>query len=197
MVRDILIWPDPRLKEKAKPVAAVDDALRKLIDDLFESMYAAEGVGLAAPQVGALQRVVVIDASPRQEGQKPIALVNPVILNPKGKATWTEGCLSIPGEAEEVDRAELVTVQALDREGKRIEIVDATGLLSIAIQHETDHLDGTLFVDHLSSLKREVIRRRMKKLKQDIAEGHDPRKEPGFPGAPGSDDEGEGEQPAL
>jgi peptide deformylase len=187
MVRDILIWPDPRLKEKAQPVAKVDDQLRKLIDDLFETMYSAEGVGLAAPQVGALQRVVVIDASPRQEGQLPLALVNPVILNPRGTTTWAEGCLSIPGETEEVERAEIVTVQALDRDGKRIEVVDATGLLSIAIQHETDHLDGTLFVDHLSSLKREVIRRRMKKLKQDIAEGHDPRLE----------ENDEVEQPAL
>ncbi len=186
MVRDILIWPDPRLKEKAQPVGQVDDAVRKLIDDMFETMYAAEGVGLAAPQVGILQRIVVIDASPRQEDQKPLALVDPVILNPRGEVTWNEGCLSVPGENEEVDRAEFVTVKALDRDGRRIEIADATGLLAVALQHETDHLDGTLFVDHLSSLKREVIRRRMKRLKQEIAEGKDPRTA-----------EGDGERPAL
>jgi peptide deformylase len=186
MVRDILIWPDARLKEKAKPVARVDDAVRKLIDDLFETMYAAEGVGLAAPQVGVLQRIVVIDVSPRQEDQKPVALINPVILNPRGEVVWNEGCLSVPGENEEVERAEMVTAQALDRDGRRIEIADATGLLAVALQHETDHLDGTLFVDHLSSLKREVIRRRMKKLKEEIAEGKDPRTA-----------EHEGERPAL
>lgn len=173
MVREILIWPDPRLKAQAKPVAAVDDAVRKLIDDLFETMYSAEGVGLAAPQVGALQRVVVIDTSPRQEDQRPLALVNPIFVARSGEVTWNEGCLSVPGEAEDVDRSEIVTVRALDRDGKRIEIVDATGLLAIALQHETDHLDGTLFVDHLSSLKREVIRRRMKRLKAELAEGGD------------------------
>ncbi len=184
MVRDILIWPDPRLKEKAKPVARVDRAIQSLVDDLFETMYAAEGVGLAATQIGALDRVVVVDVSPRQQEQKPLALINPVIVSSTGTTTWTEGCLSVPGESEEVERAESVTVQALDREGRRIEIVGAAGLLAVALQHETDHLDGTLFVDHLSALKREVIRRRMKKLKQDIAEGRRPL------------DEGE-DQPAL
>ncbi|MHB1845647.1 MAG: peptide deformylase [Deltaproteobacteria bacterium] len=175
MVREILIWPDPRLKEKAKPVSKVDAEIQKLVDDLFETMYSAEGVGLAATQIGVLHRVVVVDVSPRQEDQKPLALINPVILSAQGNTSWTEGCLSVPGESEEVERAEVVTVQALDRDGKRIEIADATGLLAIALQHETDHLDGTLFVDHLSALKREVIRRRMKRLKQDIAEGREPR----------------------
>jgi len=173
MLREILIWPDPRLKEIAAPVAQVDDSLRKLVDDMFETMYASDGVGLAATQIGVLQRVVVIDTSPRQEDQKPLALINPVILGGKGTTVWSEGCLSIPGESEEVERMELVTVQALDRDGKRIEIADAGGLLSIALQHETDHLDGTLFVDHLSSLKRELIKRRMKKLKADLAAGTD------------------------
>jgi peptide deformylase len=175
MLREILIWPDPRLKAVAAPVARVDDSVRKLVDDLFETMYASEGVGLAATQIGVLQRVVVIDTSPRQEDQKPLALINPVILGGKGTTTWSEGCLSIPGESEEVERMEVVSVQALDRDGKRIEIADATGLLSIALQHETDHLDGTLFVDHLSSLKRELIRRRMKRLKAELAEGGNAR----------------------
>jgi peptide deformylase len=173
MLREILIWPDPRLKEVAAPVARVDDAVRKLIDDMFETMYASDGVGLAAPQIGTLQRVVVIDTSPRQEEQKPLALINPVVLGGKGTTVWNEGCLSIPGESEEVERMEVVTVQALDRDGQRIEIADATGLLSIALQHETDHLDGTLFVDHLSSLKRELIKRRMKRLKAELAESGD------------------------
>jgi peptide deformylase len=171
MLREILIWPDPRLKQIATPVPRVDDAIRKLVDDMFETMYANDGVGLAASQVGVLQRIIVIDTSPRQEDQKPLALINPVVKGGKGKTVWSEGCLSIPGESEEVERMEVVTVEALDREGKRIEIADAAGLLSIALQHETDHLDGTLFVDHLSSLKRELIRRRMKRLKVELAQG--------------------------
>jgi len=166
MVRDIIIWPDPVLKQVAKPVSRVDDAIRTLLDDMAETMYAADGVGLAAPQVGVLQRVLVIDTSPRQEGQKLIHLVNPEILKTEGVTTYTEGCLSIPGEAEEVERAAKVWVRALGRDGKPFEL-ECEGLLAIAVQHETDHLEGTLFVDHLSSLKRELIRRRMKKLKAE------------------------------
>ena len=168
MVREIVIWPDPILKEVAKPVDRVDDTIRRLLDDMAETMYAADGVGLAAPQVAELKRLIVIDTSPRQEGQRLIHLVNPEIVRLEGKTTYTEGCLSIPGEAEDVERAEKAWVRALDYHGKPFEI-EADGLLSIALQHETDHLNGTLFVDHLSSLKRELIRRRMKKLKQDKA----------------------------
>jgi peptide deformylase len=164
MVREIVIWPDPVLKEIAKPVDRVDDALRKLLDDMAETMYAADGVGLAAPQVGVLKRVLVIDTSPRQDGQKLLHFVNPEIVKTEGVTTYTEGCLSIPGEAEDVERAEKVWVRALDYHGKKFEL-ECEGLLSIAVQHEYDHLQGTLFVDHLSSLKRELIRRRMKKLK--------------------------------
>lgn len=169
MVRDILIWPDPVLKQPAKPVAAVDDEVRRLIDDMAETMYAADGVGLAAPQIGVLSRVIVIDTSPRQEGQRLIHLVNPEIVKTEGRTTYTEGCLSIPGEAEEVERAAKVWVRALDRDGRTFEL-ECDGLLAIAVQHECDHLEGTLFVDHLSSLKRELIRRRMKKLKAEQAE---------------------------
>ncbi|HSN15401.1 MAG TPA: peptide deformylase [Anaeromyxobacteraceae bacterium] len=168
MVRDIVIWPDPVLKKPAAPVARVDDEIRKLIDDMAETMYAADGVGLAAPQVGVSKRIVVIDTSPRQEGQKLVHLVNPRIVKTEGETVYTEGCLSIPGEAEEVERAAKVWVEALDREGKPFEIV-GEGLLGIALQHELDHLDGILFVDHLSSLKRELIRKRMKKLKAERA----------------------------
>jgi peptide deformylase len=123
-------------------------------------------VGLAAPQIGELRRCIVIDASPRQEGQKLIHLVNPEIVRGEGETVYTEGCLSIPGEAEDVDRFAKVWVRALDYHGKPFEL-EADGLLAIALQHEHDHLQGTLFVDHLSSLKRELIRRRMKKLKAE------------------------------
>ncbi len=170
MVRDILIWPDPILKQKSVPVDRVDDGVRRLLDDMAETMYAADGVGLAAPQIGVLKRCIVIDTSPRQEGQKLLHLVNPVIVAAEGETTYTEGCLSIPGEAEDVDRFARVRVRALDYAGKEFE-VDADELLAIAVQHEHDHLEGTVFVDHLSSLKRELIRRRMKKLKAEHASG--------------------------
>ncbi len=168
MVREIVIWPDPILKEVAAPVERVDDSIRRLLDDMAETRYAADGVGLAAPQVAVLKRCITIDTSPRQEGQKLIYLVNPEIVKYEGKTTYTEGCLSIPGEAEDVERAAKVWVRALDYSGRPFEL-EAEGLLSIAIQHETDHLNGTLFVDHLSSLKRELIKKRMKKLKAERA----------------------------
>ncbi|MEY2668138.1 MAG: hypothetical protein RJA59_776 [Pseudomonadota bacterium] len=170
MVREILIWPDPVLKQKALPVDRVDDGIRRLLDDMSETMYAADGVGLAAPQIGVLKRCIVIDASPRQEGQKLLHFVNPVIVAAEGETTYTEGCLSIPGESEDVDRFAKVWVRALDYAGKEFE-VEAEELLAIALQHETDHLEGTVFVDHLSSLKRELIRRRMKKLKAEHVSG--------------------------
>jgi peptide deformylase len=168
MIREIIIWPDPILKAIAKPVDGVDDTTRRLLDDMSETMYAADGVGLAAPQIAELRRCIVIDTSPRQEGQKLIHLVNPEIVRTEGTTTYTEGCLSIPGEAEEVERAAKVWVRALDYHGKPFEL-ECEGLLAIAVQHEHDHLQGTLFVDHLSSLKRELIKRRMKKLKAERA----------------------------
>ena len=169
MIREIIIWPDPILKEIAKPVDRVDDDVRRLLDDMSETMYAADGVGLAAPQIGILKRLIVIDTSPRQDGQKLIHLVNPEIVRAEGRTSYTEGCLSIPGEAEDVERYAKVWVRALDYSGKPFEL-ECTDLLSIAAQHEADHLEGTLFVDHLSSLKREIIKRRMKKLKIERAE---------------------------
>jgi peptide deformylase len=166
MVREILIWPDPILKQKAKPVAKVDDSIRTLVKDMFETMYAADGVGLAAPQVGILQRVIVLDTTPRQPESKPIAMINPEIIAMEGETSYTEGCLSIPGEAEEIDRAAIVTVKFLDPEGQE-QTLKCDGLLAIAVQHETDHLNGTVFVDHVSTLKREIIRKRMKRLKSE------------------------------
>ena len=169
MVREILIWPDPILKKKASPVAEVNDSVRALVNDMFETMYAADGVGLAAPQIGVLKNVIVLDTTPRQPDSKPVAMVNPEVISLEGKMVYTEGCLSIPGEAEEVERAAKVTVKFLDPEGTPQTLV-AEGLLAVAIQHETDHLNGTMFVDHLSALKRELIRKRMKRLKAERAQ---------------------------
>jgi peptide deformylase len=178
MVREILVWPDPGLKKKAVKVEKVDDSTRALIKDLFESMYAADGVGLAAPQIGALQRVIVLDTTPRQPESRAIAMVNPEIISLEGKMTYTEGCLSVPGEAEDVDRAAICTVRYLDENGAE-QTLRAEGLLAIAVQHETDHLEGTMFVDRISALKRELIRKRMKRLKTDRAAAakHDEREQ--------------------
>ncbi|RKH03462.1 peptide deformylase [Corallococcus sp. CA053C] len=170
MVREILIWPDPILKQKARPVAKVDDKVRALVKDMFETMYAAEGVGLAAPQVGVLQRIIVLDTRPQQPDSKPLAMINPEFVALEGETTYTEGCLSIPGEAEDVDRAAVATVRYLDEDGQE-QTLRCDGLLAIAVQHETDHLDGTVFVDHVSTLKRELIRKRMKKLKTSRDQG--------------------------
>ena len=167
MVREILVWPHPVLKQKATPVEVVDDSIRTLVKDMFESMYAADGVGLAAPQVGVLKRVIVLDTTPRQPESKPLAMINPEIITLEGETTYREGCLSIPGEAEDVDRAQSVLVRYLDENGKPQEL-KADGLLAIAIQHETDHLQGVMFVDHVSTLKRELIRKKMKKLQLSI-----------------------------
>jgi peptide deformylase len=167
MRRDILLWPHPLLKQKAPPVAQVDDAVRALVADLFETMYAAEGVGLAATQVGAMQRVLVLDTTSRQPELRPLAMVNPVIVSAEGETVYAEGCLSLPGEVEDVERAAVVTVRYLDEQGCA-QTLRCEGLLSIAVQHELDHLDGIVFVDHLSVLKRELIRRRMKRLQADV-----------------------------
>lgn len=166
MVREVLVYPDPTLKQKAKPVGLVDDATRELIRDMAETMYAEEGIGLAAPQIGVLKRIIVIDTSPRQEGEKLRVFVNPELVSAEGRTRYTEGCLSIPGEAEEIERFSKVIVRALNEEGDMFEL-EAEGLLAIALQHEMDHLDGVLFVDRLSSLKRGLIRKRMLKYKED------------------------------
>ena len=150
MRRNILVYPDPFLARKAVPVAAVDDRVLTLIRDMFETMYAAEGVGLAAPQVGVGKRVIVLDVSPVDENVPPMAIVNPEIVERKGSVVGEEGCLSVPGVQGEVCRAETVIVRGLDGEGKPLQ-VQAGGILSRALQHEIDHLDGVLFIDRISS----------------------------------------------
>jgi len=157
---DILTFPDPRLRNRAKPVAEVNDDIRRILADMLETMYEAPGIGLAATQVAIPLRIVVIDISDRKDS--PHCLINPEILERRGEEQMEEGCLSVPGIYEEVTRAEQVRMRALDREGRPFEL-DADGLLAVCIQHEIDHLDGKLFVDYLSSLKRLRIRRKLEK----------------------------------
>jgi len=170
---EILKYPDPFLKTKAEPVEEVDDDVRRLIDDMAETMYHARGVGLAAVQVGVARRVIILDVPTDSEGPERrrglVALVNPEIRSAEGRTKYEEGCLSIPGVTADVIRAERVVVGALDRDGREVEI-EAGGLLAIALQHEIDHLDGILFIDRLSRLKRDLIKRRLKKaLAQETA----------------------------
>jgi peptide deformylase len=162
----ILEFPDPRLRTKAIPVAAVDDELNALIDDMFETMYAAPGIGLAATQVDVHWRFLVADVSPDQS--QPHALINPVILEKDGVRVSEEGCLSVPGYYEDVQRAEHIRVQFLNRDGDPVEM-EADGLLAVCIQHEIDHLDGKLFVDYLSGAKRQRIRKRLEKSRRHQA----------------------------
>jgi peptide deformylase len=156
----ILEFPDPRLRKKAAPVAAVDDALRALIDDMFETMYEAPGIGLAATQVDVHRRLLVADVSNDQT--EPHAMVNPKILEKDGVIVTDEGCLSVPGFYESVERAEHIRVIFLDRDGEEVEM-EAEGMLAVCIQHEIDHLDGKLFVDYLSEAKRQRIRKRLER----------------------------------
>jgi peptide deformylase len=149
------------------PVAVVDDRIRKLVDDMTETMYAAKGIGLAATQVGVAERVVVIDVS--DEGGKPVVFINPEILSGDGSAEIEEGCLSVPGYFEPVQRLGHVKVRALDRDGKPFEL-EADELFAICIQHEIDHLNGKLFVDYLSELKRTRIRKRLEKAQRQNAQ---------------------------
>ena len=157
---NILHFPDPRLRNKAKSVEQVDDSIRKLVDDMFETMYDAPGIGLAAIQVNVPKRVIVVDVS--EEREAPMALINPEIIASSGEEEMDEGCLSVPGIYETVQRAEQIRFRALNRDGEVFE-GDADGLLAVCIQHEIDHLDGKLFVDYLSSLKRQRIRKKLEK----------------------------------
>jgi peptide deformylase len=172
-LREILIWPDPRLKVKAKAVGKVDDTIRALCDDMADSMYDAAGVGLAAPQLGFPLNIIAMDVeqrAPKGEEAKPkgsglFFLIDPILKLADGEFSYTEGCLSIPDEYEEVTRFGHIVVEYTDRDGRRKQRESTNNLLTVCVQHEMDHLQGKLFVDHLSALKRELIKRRMKKLK--------------------------------
>jgi peptide deformylase len=163
---DILRYPDERLRNKAKPVTLVDDSIRQLVDDMLETMYHAPGIGLAAIQVNVAKRVIVVDVS--EEKNQPMCFINPEILAKDGVEQHEEGCLSVPGFYEIVERAEHIKVRALDRDGNSFEL-ETGDLLAICIQHEIDHLDGKLFVDYLSPLKRQRIKKKLEKAqKADI-----------------------------
>ena len=165
---EILKYPDPRLSKMARPVSNVTDATVQLISDMLETMYAAPGVGLATTQVGVLQRVVVLDVDHENPRTNIYKLVNPVITHSEGQLVWEEGCLSVVDFTAEVRRAEHVQVVALDEHGKE-RTIEAEGLLAVALQHEIDHLDGKLFIDRISRLKRDLyIRRRKKMLRTGI-----------------------------
>ena len=164
--RDILTAPDPRLKKRARRVETVDDGIRRLMDDMLETMYAAPGIGLAAPQVGESVQVLVIDLSRDEEDRDPLCMANPEIIWESDETVSTEeGCLSVPDQYGEVERPARVRVRFLDRENE-IREMEVEGLLSTCIQHEMDHLGGRLFVDHLSSIKRNMILRKLQKAKK-------------------------------
>lgn len=178
MIREILKFPDPRLREVSKSTDKVTEYHRKLAEDLIETMYASNGIGLAAPQIGELVRMLVIDTRSREEGgrrykyeemteleravQQPLIVINPVIVKGEGKTTFDEGCLSIPGYYETVERYNYIEVKALNEKGKEI-LIKTDGLLAICLQHEMDHLEGTLFLDHLSLIKSSKIKNQIKK----------------------------------
>ena len=162
-IRPILHFPDERLRTLSQPVAEVDDEIRRLVDDMFETMYEAPGIGLAAPQVNVFKRVIVIDIS--EDKSKPQAFINPELIEARGHEQMEEGCLSVPGIYENVERAEWIRVRALDRNGEPF-AKEVDGLEAVCIQHEIDHLDGKLFVDYLSGLKRQRIRKKMEKQRR-------------------------------
>jgi len=157
---EILTYPDPRLRETAKPVAAVDDAIRTIVENMAETMYAAPGVGLAATQVGIPLRIFVIDTAAEGEPSQLRVFINPEVIESRGKHVWREGCLSFPDVSEDVKRAEWVRARALDKEGNGFEL-EAEGLLAVAIQHETDHLNGVLMIDQVSPFARRRIGRKL------------------------------------
>jgi peptide deformylase len=161
-ILEIKKYPEKVLKQKAKPVTSFDEELQTLIDSMIETMYAAPGVGLAAPQVGKSKRLAVIDISSREDKFPLIVLVNPVIVTCEGEIEFEEGCLSLPEYTAKIKRAEKVVVNCLDREGKAMEI-EATDLLAVAMQHEIDHLDGMLLIDRISPIKREFFKKRHRK----------------------------------
>ena len=160
MILDILKYPDKRLRTIAKPVVSVDETIRQQVKDMFETMYEAPGIGLAATQVNFHQRIIVIDVS--DQCNEPICLINPEIIEKSGEIEWEEGCLSVPDYYENIIRANDIKVQALNQHGETFEL-EASEMLSVCIQHEVDHLDGILFVDHLSKLKQKRLKKKSEK----------------------------------
>ena len=171
-IRPILIHPDPRLKKVADPVTSISAEIRKQADDMLETMYDAPGIGLAAPQIGLLNRVIVLDAEKDENAKpRPIAMINPeVIWESDEKNVYEEGCLSIPEQYAEVERPKLVRVRWLDLDGKTVE-EEFDDLWATCVQHEIDHLNGVLFIDYLKPLRRQMITRKMQKLKRERARG--------------------------
>ncbi len=162
-ILEILKYPDPRLKQLSKPVESITADTLRLVEDMVETMYAAPGVGLAAPQVGVLQRIIVLDIDHEKPRQNLYRLINPEIRHAEGEIVWEEGCLSVIDYTAEVERAARIQLVALNEKEKEITI-EAAGLLAVALQHEIDHLDGKLFIDRISRLKRELYTRRLKKM---------------------------------
>ncbi|MGE0327940.1 MAG: peptide deformylase [Polyangiaceae bacterium] len=167
-LREILEFPDPRLREVGQPVTVFDDELRQLVEDMAETMYDAPGVGLAATQIGVAKRLFVIDIAGEDEPSDLKVFINPEILELDGTQVWEEGCLSFPGATEEVKRAEVVKVRAQDEFGETFEL-EADGLMAVAIQHENDHLDGVLMIDKLNAIKKRLFSRKLNKAKQASA----------------------------
>ena len=168
MLRKILTEPDPILRKKCEPLEKVDTETKKLMDDMLETMYAAPGIGLAAIQVGILKRLVVIDISKGEEEKKPIFLINPKIIHRSKKTSvYEEGCLSLPGQFAEIERPAECTLKYIDYDGKEKEL-KADGLLATCVQHEVDHLNGILFIDYLSKLKKDMIIKKLVKQKKGI-----------------------------
>ncbi|HEX4514928.1 MAG TPA: peptide deformylase [Polyangiaceae bacterium] len=168
MIRTILHYPDPRLREKGEHIPIVTDEIKKLVDDMAETMYAAPGVGLAATQIGEAVQIFVVDTAEEGAPSDFRVFINPEILEREGDVTWSEGCLSFPGVNEEIERAAKVRVRAQGRDGKTFEL-EAEGLLAVAIQHEYDHLQGVLMIDHMGPLKKRMTHRKMLKRGDDTA----------------------------
>ncbi|QWV94070.1 peptide deformylase [Geomonas oryzisoli] len=171
MVRRILTYPDPELKKRSLPVTVITDKTRELVRDMAETMYDAPGVGLAAPQIGVHQRIVVIDVSGKDEEPELIVAINPEIIHAEGEAYEEEGCLSVPKFSANVRRHARVVVKMLNLEGEEV-VIRADDLLAIAFQHEIDHLDGVLFIDHLSPLKKGIFRKRYQRAQEEAKEQH-------------------------
>ena len=166
--RKIIVEPDPILRKKSEPLELVNDDTKKLLDDMLKTMYAAPGIGLAAVQIGILKRIIVIDISKKEEEKKPIFLINPeIIFQSKKTSLFEEGCLAIPGHFAEIERPANCKVKYINYEWKQAEL-NAEGLLSTCIQHEIDHLNGVLFIDYLSKLKKDMIIKKLKKQKKEI-----------------------------